>query len=282
MQAVYIDIESKCVVGIEPLPAFRTLLESGIAKATGLSVALVSPDEIGDLENVELVETGEHVRLTLGVASHGAASRLRPRRQSYPAGRPPLPQHPVLVPHLLPEQHAMGLVLPGGADLRSGFLGSLRKQPLNPRGILAATELDLAGVRGTHGFGRIPLVLRLRIARDRSSTSAGSITVNFGTDSSLEWFLHGRRQPTERLVTDPVRFAGTRVSSVLFPLAARVPPNVLREDGAVVFYVHLCDTTSRDATGVRPNAHHLLALQDPARSLGVTHLLPSASVRPRS
>ena len=74
VQAVYIDIESKCVVGIEPLPAFRTLLESGIAKATGLSVALVSPDEIGDLENVELVETGENRTPRPASLRHGSAT----------------------------------------------------------------------------------------------------------------------------------------------------------------------------------------------------------------
>ena len=34
--------------------------------------------------------------------------------------------------------------------------------------------------------------------------------------------------------------------------------------------------------GVRPNAHHLLALQDLARRLNLAHLLPSASVRQRS
>ena len=34
--------------------------------------------------------------------------------------------------------------------------------------------------------------------------------------------------------------------------------------------------------GVHPNAHHLLALQDLARRLGLAHLLPPASVRPRS
>ena len=34
--------------------------------------------------------------------------------------------------------------------------------------------------------------------------------------------------------------------------------------------------------GVRPNWHHLLALQDVACSLGLAHLLPAASVRSRS
>ncbi len=34
--------------------------------------------------------------------------------------------------------------------------------------------------------------------------------------------------------------------------------------------------------GVRPNAHHLLALQDLARRLNLAHLLPTASVRRRS
>ena len=41
-------------------------------------------------------------------------------------------------------------------------------------------------------------------------------------------------------------------------------------------------TLNRWRNGVRPNAHHLLALQDLARSPGVAQLLPSASVRPRS
>ena len=34
--------------------------------------------------------------------------------------------------------------------------------------------------------------------------------------------------------------------------------------------------------GVRPNAEHLLALQDFARRLDLAHLLPTASVRRRS
>ena len=157
----------------------------------------------------------QHIRLTLG-----AASRLRPRRQSYPAGRPAPSSAPrALVPRLLPEQHAPGLVLPGGADLRSRFLGSLGKQPLNPRGILAATELDLASEARTASTysTRSSAAERARPI----STSAGSITVNFGTDISLdlEWFLHGRRQPTERRVTDPVPFGGTRLVC-LFPVAA--------------------------------------------------------------
>ncbi len=33
--------------------------------------------------------------------------------------------------------------------------------------------------------------------------------------------------------------------------------------------------------GVRPNAEHLLALQDLARRMGLAHLLPTASVRER-
>ena len=37
----------------------------------------------------------QHVRLTLGVTAHGAASRLDPRRRPYPTGPPPLFQHPV-------------------------------------------------------------------------------------------------------------------------------------------------------------------------------------------
>ena len=34
--------------------------------------------------------------------------------------------------------------------------------------------------------------------------------------------------------------------------------------------------------GVRPNAEHLLALQDLARRMGLAHLLPTANVRRRS
>ena len=141
------DVQYLCLIAVHDLADVALVLQHQLApvRSMNLTMSRITPGR-GRRDRTQ------HVRLTLGVASHGAASRLRPRRQSYPAGRPPLPQHPVLVPHLLPEQHVPGLVLPGGADLRSGFLGSLGKQPFNPRGILAATELDLAGVRGPHGF----------------------------------------------------------------------------------------------------------------------------------
>ena len=74
VQDVYIDIESKSVVGIEPLPALRTLLESGIAKTAGPLVALIAPDEIEGLESMELVETGENRTPRPASLRHGSAT----------------------------------------------------------------------------------------------------------------------------------------------------------------------------------------------------------------
>ncbi len=47
VEAVYVDIGSRHIVGIAPVPAFRTLIESGIEMAAGCPAALVDPDEVG-------------------------------------------------------------------------------------------------------------------------------------------------------------------------------------------------------------------------------------------
>ena len=59
VEAVYVNIASKHIVGIAPVPAFRTLVESGIEGIAGQPAILVDPDEVGVTGRLELVETGE-------------------------------------------------------------------------------------------------------------------------------------------------------------------------------------------------------------------------------
>ena len=59
VEAVYVDIGSQKIVGITPVPAFRTLVESGIERIAGQPAILVDPDEVGVTGRMELVETGE-------------------------------------------------------------------------------------------------------------------------------------------------------------------------------------------------------------------------------
>ena len=60
VEAVYVDIGSRRVVGIAPVAALRTLVESGIDRIAGCAAILVDPDEIDETGRVELVETGEN------------------------------------------------------------------------------------------------------------------------------------------------------------------------------------------------------------------------------
>ena len=59
VEAVHVDIDSKRIVAIAPVPAFRTLIESAIERTADPSAVLVDPDKAETLESMELVETGE-------------------------------------------------------------------------------------------------------------------------------------------------------------------------------------------------------------------------------
>ena len=56
----YVDAESKRIVAIQPVPAFKTLLKAGITRTAEQSAVLVEPQAIGDPESIEVVETGEN------------------------------------------------------------------------------------------------------------------------------------------------------------------------------------------------------------------------------
>ena len=60
VESVYVEIGSKRVSGIVPVPAFKTLLESAIERIPGCPGILVDPDEVGVTGRMELVETGEN------------------------------------------------------------------------------------------------------------------------------------------------------------------------------------------------------------------------------
>ena len=60
VEAVHVDLESKRIVGIAPVPAFRKLIESGIERPAGHPAGLFDPNKVGALENMEVVETGEN------------------------------------------------------------------------------------------------------------------------------------------------------------------------------------------------------------------------------
>ena len=65
VETVYVDIGSKRIVGIAPVPAFRTLIESAIGRTAGCPAVLIDPDEVGETQSMELVETGEGSRTPL-------------------------------------------------------------------------------------------------------------------------------------------------------------------------------------------------------------------------
>ena len=60
VEAVYVDISSQHVVGIAPTPAAKMLIEAAIKRIAGAPAILVDPDELGESERMELVETGEN------------------------------------------------------------------------------------------------------------------------------------------------------------------------------------------------------------------------------
>ena len=59
VEAVYVDIESRRIAAIAPVPAFRALIESAIERTADPSAVLIGPDDVETLESMELVETGE-------------------------------------------------------------------------------------------------------------------------------------------------------------------------------------------------------------------------------
>ena len=60
IEFAYVDAESRRIAAIQPVPAFKTLIEAGITRTADCSAVLVEPQAIGDLESIEVVETGEN------------------------------------------------------------------------------------------------------------------------------------------------------------------------------------------------------------------------------
>ena len=58
IERVYVDVESKRIAGIEPVPAFKTLIDAGMQRTADCSAVLLAPDETPAHGGVDLVETG--------------------------------------------------------------------------------------------------------------------------------------------------------------------------------------------------------------------------------
>ena len=67
------DVATKRISGLVPMPGFRTLLEAGMQK-TADAAAVLLPPEYSPAGMVELVETGEN-RTPRPVGSHPAPLR---------------------------------------------------------------------------------------------------------------------------------------------------------------------------------------------------------------
>ena len=102
VEAVHVDIKSRRIVAIVPVPAFRTLLEAAIERTAGQPAVLISPDEVETLESMELVETGEAATPTLP-----GTSRPVPAMRS---GRPSARGEPIAIA-------GMACRPPGGENL---------------------------------------------------------------------------------------------------------------------------------------------------------------------
>ena len=74
VEAVYVDIRARRVVGIAPVAALRTLLESAIERIPGCPGILVDPDEVAVTGRMELVETGENRTPRPASLRHGSAT----------------------------------------------------------------------------------------------------------------------------------------------------------------------------------------------------------------
>ena len=60
VERVYVDVASKRLCGIVPVPAFRALLEAGLKRTAGSSAVLIAPSDSPAQGILELVETGEN------------------------------------------------------------------------------------------------------------------------------------------------------------------------------------------------------------------------------
>ena len=74
IEGVYVDMKSKRVVGVTPVPAFKALIEAGIQAAPGSSAILVDPEESGEPGSMVLVETGENRTPRPDDRRHGSAT----------------------------------------------------------------------------------------------------------------------------------------------------------------------------------------------------------------
>ena len=59
VEAVHVDIESKCIVGITPVPPFTKLIESAMERTAGCRAVLYDPKKVENLESIGLVGTGQ-------------------------------------------------------------------------------------------------------------------------------------------------------------------------------------------------------------------------------
>ena len=57
VEAVHVDIESKCIVGITPVPAFTKLIESAMERTAGCRAVLYDPKKVENLESIGLLGT---------------------------------------------------------------------------------------------------------------------------------------------------------------------------------------------------------------------------------
>ena len=55
VEAVHVDIESKCIVGITPVPAFTKLIESAMERTAGCRAVLCDPKKVENLESIGLL-----------------------------------------------------------------------------------------------------------------------------------------------------------------------------------------------------------------------------------
>ena len=60
VERVFVDVETKRISGLVPMPGFRTLLGAGIQKTADHAAVLLPPEYSPAGEMLELVETGEN------------------------------------------------------------------------------------------------------------------------------------------------------------------------------------------------------------------------------
>ena len=74
VERVFVDVETKRISGLVPMPGFRTLLGAGMQKTADHAAVLLPPEYSPAAEMLELVETGEN---------RTPPSRKRPSRICY-------------------------------------------------------------------------------------------------------------------------------------------------------------------------------------------------------